>query len=529
MTRKQVGDIAAGRLSAETLARNFDDVAPPLDRQNALLEAQRCYYCYDAPCTNACPTGIDIPAFIRGITTDNLRGAALEILGENIFGGSCARVCPTEVLCEQACVRNQDESKPVEIGALQRYATDWVYLEDEPLFERAPDSGRRVAIVGAGPAGLSCAHALARRGHRVSVFEAKPKPGGLNEYGIAAYKVPGFAQREVEWLLSIGNIEIHYNTGLVGGAGAPTGSPASTRSSVGGAEAPTGQSGLPPLPHPGFTLAQLRRDYDAVFLAMGLSGVNALGLEGENLPGVRNAVDFIAELRQAPDLTMLPVGRRVVVIGGGNTAIDAAVQSRKLGAESVTLVYRRGPESMSATAHEQRFAQTEGVTIMHWARPVRFIARDGVLGAIELEHTELDASGKLVGSDRFALEADWALKAIGQVLVPTWTTSGRPAASRDPAPSPGSTHEALDSGLRRNDPDGLRRNDREGPHGNDSEDEALHLRNGRIAVDEHFATSLPGVWAGGDCVGVKLDLTVQAVEDGKRAAAAIHAALGAKR
>jgi glutamate synthase (NADPH/NADH) small chain len=507
MTRKQVGDIAAGRLSAETLARNFDDVAPPLDRQNALLEAQRCYYCYDAPCTNACPTGIDIPAFIRGITTDNLRGAALEILGENIFGGSCARVCPTEVLCEQACVRNLAEDKPVEIGALQRYATDWVYLENEPLFERAPDTGRRVAIVGAGPAGLSCAHALARRGHRVSVFEAKPKPGGLNEYGIAAYKVPGFAQREVEWLLSIGNIEIHHNTGLVGGAGAP----ASTRSS---AEAPRGHSGLPPLPHPGVTLAQLRRDYDAVFLAMGLSGVNALGLEGENLPGVRNAVDFIAELRQAPDLTRLPVGRRVVVIGGGNTAIDAAVQSRKLGAESVTLVYRRGPESMSATAHEQHFAQTEGVTIMHWVRPVRFIARDGVLGAIELEHTALDAGGKLVGSDRFLLEADWALKAIGQTLDPSWSADGNPEPS-----FPRKRESTLPSDSR------LRGNDGSCDDGED----AIELRNGRIAVDEHFATSLPGVWAGGDCVGVKLDLTVQAVEDGKRAAAAIHAALGAKR
>ncbi len=451
MSRKEVGDIAPGRLGKDALERNFDDVSPPLDRQNALLEAQRCYYCYDAPCIAACPTGIDIPSFIRRITTDNLRGAATDILGANIFGGSCARVCPTEVLCESVCVRNVDEDKPVEIGALQRYATDWVYRDDARLFERGPDSCRRVAVVGAGPAGLSCAHALARRGHRVTVFEAKSKPGGLNEYGIAAYKVPGFAQREVQWLLSIGGIAIEYGRAL--GAG--------------------------------LTLVDLRRQHDAVFLGMGLGGVNALGLEGEQLPGVRNAVEFIAELRQSSELSRLAVGRRVVVIGGGNTAIDAAVQSKRLGAESVTLVYRRGPESMSATDHEQSFAKTDGVAMIHWARPLRFVARDGALAGVEFEYTQLD-SGKLTGSgDRFTLEADWALKAIGQVLVPDPLRNG---ASESPA-----------------------------------------LRDGRIAVDDQFATSLPGVWAGGDCVGVKLDLTVQAVEDGKRAARAIDEFLGRRQ
>jgi dihydropyrimidine dehydrogenase (NAD+) subunit PreT len=448
MSRKPFADVAAGRLSAEQLAHNFDDVAPPLDRQGALLAAARCYYCYDAPCIAACPTGIDIPTFIRGISTDNLRGAADEILGANILGGMCARVCPTEILCEGDCVRNVDDDKPVQIGALQRYATDWVYRDGARLFERGADSGRRVAVVGAGPAGLSCAHQLARAGHHVTIFDANAKPGGLNEYGIAAYKVPQFAQREVDWLLSIGGIELRCGVAL-------------------------GRD---------VTLTQLRRDFDAVFLGLGLGGVNALGLEGEGLRGVRNAVEFIAELRQCADLPTLPVGRRVVVIGGGNTAIDAAIQSRRLGAESVTMVYRRGAESMSATGAEQEFAKSEGVNVIHWAQPRRLLGRDGTLAGIEFEYTQLDEAGKLMGTgDLFTLEADSVLKAIGQVLVP--------------AP--------LDA-----------------DHG-----ELLQLRGGRIAVNDEYATSLPGVWAGGDCVGGQVDLTVQSVEDGKRAAVAIDRAM----
>ncbi len=448
MTRKAIADIAAGRLPPEQLAQNFDDVSPPLDRQGALIAAQRCYFCYDAPCIQACPTGIDIPSFIRRITTDNLRGAAADILGANILGGMCARVCPTEILCEGDCVRNIDDDKPVQIGALQRYATDWVFRDNAKMFERAPDTGRRIAVVGAGPAGLSCAHWLSRAGHHVTVFDAKSKPGGLNEYGIAEYKVPGFAQREIDWLLSIGGIEIRCGVAL-------------------------GRD---------VALAQLRRDFDAVFLGMGLAGVNALGLEGESLAGVANAVDFIAALRQTEDLSMLPVGRRVVVIGGGNTAIDAAIQSKRLGAEIVTLVYRRGAESMGATWVEQEFAKTEGVTIVHWAQPRRLIGEQGVVASIEFEYTQLDDSGRLLGTgDTFTLAADTVLKAIGQVLVP--------------APL-------------------------ESQHG-----ELLQLRGGRIAVNEEFMTSLPGVWAGGDCVGGKTDLTVQSVEDGKRAAQSIHAAL----
>ncbi|MBD8526570.1 NAD(P)-dependent oxidoreductase [Pseudomarimonas arenosa] len=452
MARKQVGDIAAARRSSEELAAAFEDVAPPLNRQRALIESQRCYYCYDAPCITACPTGIDIPGFIRSISTDNLRGAAETILSANIFGGICARVCPTEILCEGVCVRNTDEDKPVEISALQRYGTDWVFEENAALFQRASDSGKKIAVVGAGPAGLACAHALSLRGHQVQVFDRQPKAGGLNEYGIAAYKVPDFAQREIQWLLSIGGIEIVSDREL-------------------------GKN---------LSLAELRAEYDAVFLGMGLAGVNALGIEGEQLSGVANAVDMIAQLRQCEDLQQMPVGRRVVIIGGGNTAVDAAVQSKKLGAEWVYMVYRRGAASMSATAHEQAFVKEQGVHVIEWAQPSRFIGVDGKLSAVEFEYTEADANGKARGSgEHFTLDADVALKAIGQVLVS--------------APLQAGQHEVLAT------------------------------KGGRIVVDSNYATSLSKVWAGGDCVGGKVDLTVQAVEDGKRAAQAIDRFLATEK
>lgn len=441
MTRLAHADIQTGRLSAAQLAENFDDIAPPLDRQQALLAAQRCFYCYDAPCIEACPTGIDIPSFIRRISTGNLKGAASDILSANIFGGACARVCPTEILCEGSCVRNKDDDKPVQIGALQRHATDWVYESGTQFFERAAATGKRVAVVGAGPAGLACAHALARQGHSVVVFEARPKSGGLNEYGIAAYKVPGFAQREVDWLLSIGGIRVEHEREL-------------------------GRN---------LALAELRQHYDAVFLGLGLAAVNTLGLPGEELGGVRDAVDFIAELRQCEDLSKLAIGRRVIVIGGGNTAIDAAVQSRRLGAEQVTLVYRRGPESMGATAVEQAFARDEGVRVIHWARPIAIHGENGAVDDMQFAYTAPGPDGRPRDTGEvFKLEADWVLKAIGQAL----------AAPDGPA-----------------------------------------LKGGRIAVDADFRTSLPKVWAGGDCVGGKVDLTVQAVEDGKRAAASMHASL----
>ncbi|MFN3646991.1 MAG: NAD(P)-dependent oxidoreductase [Gemmobacter sp.] len=422
--------IVPGRLPADAIARNFADVEPPFDAHEARVAADRCYFCHDAPCITACPTGIDIPLFIRQIATGTPEAAARTIWDQNILGGMCARVCPTETLCEQACVREAAEGKPVEIGRLQRFATDTAMPKGQP-YTRAPSTGKRVAVVGAGPAGLACAHRLAMHGHDVTIYEARPKPGGLNEYGIAAYKATnGFAQAEVEWLLSIGGITLHTGKAL-------------------------GRD---------ISLDALRADHDAVFLGIGLSGVNALGIPGEDLPGVRDAVDFIAELRQA-DLTALPVGRDVVVIGGGMTAVDAAVQSRLLGAENVTMVYRRGRERMSASGYEQDHAAQAGVKLVFNAVPLRILG-NGKAEAVEFAYA---VDGK-PGAETFTLKADQVFKAIGQRL----------------------------DGV----PDGLARD------------------GSKLA-----ATPLARVWAGGDCTGGGEDLTVTAVAQGRDAAEAIHAAL----
>ena len=436
-------DIKSHRLDKAEIDRNFSDLHPPLGRAEALIEADRCYFCFAAPCTTACPTGIDIPGFIQKIRSDNIRGSARTILEENIMGGMCARVCPTEVLCEEACVRNTHEDKPVEIGLLQRYATDPVFEAGTQLFERAAASGKTVAVVGGGPAGLSCAHRLAMLGHDVVVFNKDSKPGGLNEYGIAAYKtVDNFAQREVDWLLAIGGIEVK-NSAVLG---------------------------------VDITLSELRDRYDAVFLGIGLGSVNELGLDNEDLPGVENAIDYIANLRQADDKSELPVGRNVVVIGGGMTAIDIAIQSKRLGAERVDIVYRRGPEHMGASKFEQQHAQTSGVSIHHWAQPTRLLGI-GAVAAIELEKTEFDSDGKLVGSGKtYTLDADVVFKAIGQRLA----------------------DEQLGAEL-----------------------DGLQLQHGKIVTDESQATSVDGVWAGGDCAVGGDDLTVSAVQHGKVAAIAI--------
>jgi len=440
-------DVKPGRLAPEEYSTNFSDLHPPLDRHEAFVEADRCYFCYDAPCMNACPTSIDIPLFIRQIAADNPTGAAKTILKSNIMGGMCARVCPTETLCEEVCVREVAEGKPVKIGQLQRYATDHL-METAAThpFTRAEPTGKRVAVVGAGPAGLSCAHRLAALGHDVTVFDAREKAGGLNEYGIAAYKsVDGFAQAELDFILGIGGIEIKPSTAL-------------------------GRD---------IALSDLTADFDAVFLGMGLPGVNDLGLDGEDAEGCIDAVDYIAKLRQTDDLASLPVGRRVVVIGGGMTAIDVATQVKLLGAEDVTICYRRGHDAMNASEYEQEVAKTAGVTIRHWLKPKSLLRGEGgAIVGIELEYTA-QPNGQLIGTgETMILPADQVFKAIGQ------TFDAGPLAGID-----------------------------------------IRLEKGRILTDEKRRTSLAKVWAGGDCIFGGEDLTVVSVEDGKIAAMDIHAAL----
>lgn len=431
-------------MQSELIQKLSSDLHEPLSKHEALVESDRCYFCHDAPCVTACPTGIDIPLFIRQINTDNPHGSAKTIFDENIFGGMCARVCPTETLCEQVCVRNTAEERPVKIGELQRFATDTLMQTGSQPYARAAPTDTRVAVVGAGPAGLSCAHRLALKGYSVTVFDALPKSGGLNEYGIAAYKtVDNFAQREVDYILSIGGIDVHHEQVL-------------------------GKD---------FTLASLKSDFAAVFLGIGLGDVNDAGISISDLEQVENAVDFIARLRQTQNKSELSVGRRVVVIGGGMTAIDAAVQSKLLGAEDVSVVYRRAQAQMNASQYEQELAQTNGVLLKTQLQPKQIVSDAGVVHGVEFEYTQMQ-NGSLTGTgETIIVPCDSVLMAIGQSL----------------------TEQALQN--------------------------ALTLESNRIKVDEQQRSSDDQIWAGGDCASNGEDLTVAAVQAGKLAAESIHLAL----
>ncbi|WP_062269399.1 NAD(P)-dependent oxidoreductase [Endozoicomonas arenosclerae] len=423
---------------------NFSDIKPAFTPKQAHIEASRCLYCHDAPCISACPTGINIPSFINRIASSNDPGAAQVILEANILGGSCARVCPTEVLCEQACVRNHPpECQPVMIGRLQRHAIEHRQKAPHP-FSRSERTGRNIAVVGAGPAGLACAHKLARQGHNITLFDAHSKPGGLNEYGIAAYKlVDNYAQQEISFILEIGGITLETGRRLN-------------------------------LDH---QLADLAIQYDAVFLGIGLGLTKTLGLPEEQCEGVQDALEAIEAIRQTRNLSELPVSSKVVVIGGGNTAIDVACQLRRLGAEEVTIAYRRGFQAMSATRHEQLFARENGVRILPWLKPIGFETQAGHLKGVRFVKTTEDNTGQLIDTnEQVFIPAERTYKAIGQSLSAECFSSCQLAQSR----------------------------------------------NGKIRVDDHFRTSMNNVWAGGDCVDKGEDLTVHAVQHGKLAAEAIH-------
>ena len=380
--------ITNNRLTPEQYEENFADIHPPFETQDAaLVEANRCLFCYDAPCTKSCPTSIDVPKFIKQITTDNIKGSAHTIFSSNIMGAGCSKVCPVEKLCEGACVFNLMDETPIHIAKLQRYSTEIAMQKKWQLFERKPFNGLRVAVVGAGPAGLSCAHTLSREGIDVTVFEKENKGGGLMTYGIAAYKVtPQFCEDEVDYITAIGGIEIKYNQAL-------------------------GKD---------ITIEQLQQNYDAVFLAFGVGLARQLEIPGEDLDGVVDAIHFIYELRTNP-YAALPVGNKVAVIGMGMTAIDAATQAKRLGAKEVTLLYRRTQEEMPCTQHELDIAKMDGCNIIWLASPKEIKGVDGKVTQLVCDTMQLgkpDASGRrspVPTGETFALEVDMVIKAAGQM------------------------------------------------------------------------------------------------------------------
>jgi glutamate synthase (NADPH/NADH) small chain len=438
--------IKNSRLTEPQYAANFDDIHPPFEtKDGAVVEANRCLFCYDAPCMKSCPTSIDVPMFIRQITTDNVKGSAKTIFNSNILGAGCSRVCPVEKLCEGACVYNLMGEKPIEIARLQRYSTEKAIEENWQLFERPPSVSKRVAIVGAGPAGLSCAHVLAREGVNVVIFEREKRGGGLMTYGVAGYKVTReFCEDEVNYITSIGGIEIQYEKTL-------------------------GRDVF---------LDDLQRDFDAVFLGIGVGLARPLSIEGENLAGVVNALEFIYDIRTRP-LSKIAVGDKVAVIGLGMTAIDAATQAKRLGATEVTIVYRRTEDEKPCTDVEVDIARLDGVNFVFLASPKEIIGSRGHVKKLICEKMRLgdtDESGRRAPTptgELITLDVDMVIKAAGQM--------------------------PFESLVR---------------------DANLTHNHGKIVVEKDGSTNIKGVFAGGDAVNGGREV-VDAVQAGKIGAAGI--------
>jgi len=437
--------IINNRLTKEQYDENFADIRPPFENKTAaVVEANRCLFCYDAPCTKSCPTHIDVPKFIKQITSDNIKGSAHTIFVSNIMGAGCSKVCPVEKLCEGACVYNLLEEEPIQIARLQQYSTSIAQENNWQLFHRKPSVGKKVAVVGAGPSGLSCAHVLSREGIDVTIFEKEAKGGGLMTYGIAAYKVtPQFCEEEVNYITSIGGIEINYNQEL-------------------------GRN---------LSLAALQKDFDAVFLGIGVGIARNLHIPGEQLEGVVDAIRFIHDIRNN-GFTSVAVGDKVAVIGMGMTAIDAATQAKRLGATEVTMLYRRTQDEMPCTEYELNLAKLDGCEIIWLASP-KEITGNGKVEKLVCSKMQLgapDASGRkspVDTNETFTLEVDMVIKAAGQVPF-----------------------EKLIS------------------------DNGLTNQDGKIVIDNNNGTNIKGVFAGGDAVNGGKEV-VDAVQAGKEGALAI--------
>ena len=441
----------SAKLPPQVVADNMAELQPAYAPQEATVEASRCLFCFDAPCIMACPTGIDIPSFIKKIETENIIGAARTILSANVLGASCARVCPTEVLCEGACVMVDRQRDPIKIGRLQRFATDYVYERGlDVLKSPAKKSGKRVAVIGGGPAGIGCAAELAQLGHSVVIFERKPLPGGLNTYGIAYYKMkPEISLAEMAMVERLG-VEIR--------CGVEVGRHISA--------------------------AALQQEFDAIFIGIGLGQGQALGIPGEDLHGVDDALTFIEEIHSQP-LHKVAVGNSVIVIGCGNTAIDAVTQAKRLGAQKGLVAYRRSEAEMSAYHFEYELAQRDGATFYFNVLPVELLGDEaGQVCAVKFVRTETSKNGwlTLIPGSEFTEPADMVLKAVGQSKQSSWLIQNFPA-----------------------------------------------LRLNKRGVVEHNPatgqTSVPHLFAGGDCANGGREV-VNAVGEGKKAAHGIHSFLG---
>ena len=443
--------IASNRLTNEQYEENFSDIHPPFETADAaLVEANRCLFCYDAPCTKSCPTSIDVPKFIKQITTDNIKGSAHTIFSSNIMGAGCSKVCPVEKLCEGACVFNLMHETPIAIAKLQRYSTEIAMAINWQLFKRKDSTGKNVAIIGAGPAGLSCAHALSREGIDVTIYEKESKGGGLMTYGIAAYKVtPQFCEDEINYITAIGGIEIKYNQEL-------------------------GKN---------ISLGELQKNYDAVYIGIGVGLARQLEIPGEDLEGVEDAIKFIYNIRNH-GYSKVAVGDKVAVIGMGMTAIDAATQAKRLGAKEVTMLYRRTENEKPCTQVELDIAKLDGCEITWLAAPKEILGENGKVKTLVCSVMELgepDSSGRRSPVDTgktFSIEVDMVIKAAGQMPFEDLVINNK-----------------------------------------------LENKNGKLVVKDKAATNLTGVFAGGDAVNGGKEV-VDAVQAGKDGAKVIIQYLG---